>query len=95
MSVALQERSATRWASSTPQSNDIFRRALGSGFSGNCATDAPKRKNIARFLSDCEAPARAELARRERGRPGGPWEHAGDAAMRAVRSAAVADGGAR
>ena len=56
---------------------------------------APDPWRPSKFLTDCEAPARAELARRKRGKAGGSWEHAGAAAMRAVRSAAVADGGER
>jgi hypothetical protein len=56
---------------------------------------APDPWRPSKFITDCEAPARAELARRARGRVGGPWEQAGDAALRAVRSAAVANEGAR
>ena len=95
MSVALPKGSATPPRTSTSLRNDLSGRPLRSYVFGNCASRPDPRKNVARFLTDCEAPARAELARRERGGAGWPWEKAGDAARRAIRAAAVADGGAR
>jgi hypothetical protein len=95
MSAVLLKGSVSPPYKATPWRNDLSGAPLRLGVSGNCAVDGPKRKDVARFLIDCDAPARAELARRERGKAGGAWEHAGAAAMRAVRSAAVADGGER